>query len=213
VLRVVREVAGFGDKGEEGDALAPHNSTVAAGRLRFSFSELSLKKRERLALIVSTLALQGRTSSEHLAHMLDARETTIYSDVRTLRRAGVPIHGEPGPGGGFALRPDHTASDIGLTPRDAILLAIAAGILLSRPPVPAGAAMLRAAFWRSVRGAAQAAVRPLLRCGKDPFRPADTPDVSLYADLPELLTNAILAKATAEDRGVLIGRGAPRYIR
>jgi biotin operon repressor len=153
-----------------------------------------VKKHERLALLVSTLALHGRSGSERLAEMFEVPETTIYSDVKTLRQAGIPIHGEPGPGGGFSLTPDHTKADLNLTPRDAVLLLLASGVLLSRPPVPAAVAAMRA----SLQAALAALPKPLSEfCAsiwQTRFAPPETPDVSLYADVPELLTSAILAQ-------------------
>jgi predicted DNA-binding transcriptional regulator YafY len=153
-----------------------------------------VKKRERVARLAAALALGGRATAERLAEILGTPETTVYSDIRTLRRSGVPIQGEPGPGGGFRLTPKHTEASIDLTPRDSILLLLAAGALLSRPPAPAGAAAMRTALQNLLSAlprslsdltAAIAAIR---------FAPPDTPDVSLYSDISELVTNAILAK-------------------
>ncbi|MDO8586112.1 MAG: HTH domain-containing protein [Armatimonadota bacterium] len=152
-----------------------------------------MRKSERVALVVATLALRGRTSAGRLAEILGAPESTVYSDIRTLRRAGVPVHGEPGPGGGFALRPDHTDSDLRLAPRDAVLILLAAGALLSRPPVPAGAAAMR----DSLRTALEALPKPLSEfrgaIWKITFAPPDR-NASLYADVAELITEAIQAK-------------------
>jgi biotin operon repressor len=153
-----------------------------------------VKKSERLALVVSTLALQGRTSAERLAELLDAPETTVYSDVKTLRRAGIPIHGELGPGGGFTLGPDHTKADISLAPRDAILLLSASGALMCRAPVPTGAAAMRSTLQSILADLPKPLEEFCAAIWKIRFAPPDTPDVTLYADLPELLTNAILAR-------------------
>jgi biotin operon repressor len=154
---------------------------------------IRVKKHERLALLVSTLAMRGRISAEHLAEVFGVPDSTVYSDVKTLRRAGIPIHGEPGPGGGFTLRPDHTRADLSLSPRDAVLLLLESGVLLCREPVPTGAAAMRS----SLQTALAALPKPLEEfCAaiwQTRFAPPDTPDVTLYADVPELLTNAILA--------------------
>ena len=153
-----------------------------------------MKKRERLARLIATLALKGRTSAERLAQIVDEPLTTVYSDVRTLRRAGIPVHGEPGRGGGFLLKPDHTDADLKLAPRDGILLTLAAGVLLSRVPTPADATAMR----MSLQNALASLPKGLSDlCGAMwdlRFASPDTQDVSLYADLPELLTNAVQAK-------------------
>ncbi|MDO8684897.1 MAG: HTH domain-containing protein [Armatimonadota bacterium] len=153
-----------------------------------------MKKRERLALIVAKLALGGRVGSEELAEMLDIPDTTVYSDIRTLRRSGIPIHGEPGPGGGFTLKPDFTKADLKLAPRDAALLVIAAGVLLSRPPAPAGAAQVRSALQNALAALPKSLSELCAAIWNLRYAPPDMPDVTLYSDLQELLTHAILGK-------------------
>lgn len=152
-----------------------------------------MKKHERLALLVSTLALQGRTGGEQLAEMFEVPETTVYSDVKTLRQAGIPIHGEPGPGGGFSLTPDHTKADLCLTPRDAILLLLASGVLLSRPPLPGAVAAMRDSLQKALASLPPPLSEFCASIWHSRFASPDRPDVSLYSDLSELLTNAILS--------------------
>ena len=165
-----------------------------------------MKKRERLAQMVAVLGMQGRTTGETLAEKLGVPATTVYSDIKTLRRSGIPIHGEPGPGGGFYLRPDHTRADLKLAPRDAALLMIAAGMLLARIPTPTGAAAIRTALTSACADLPKPLLEICAAVADLRLAPPDTPDFSLYSDLPELLTHAtrnkLLLKITlAGDNG------------
>jgi len=153
-----------------------------------------VKKRERLALVMAALGLHGRTTAEHLAETFDVPATTIYSDIKTLRRSGIPIHGETGSGGGFSLRPDHTRADLQLAPRDATLLILAAGTLLARIPTPTGAAAIRTALTSACADLPKPLSEICAAVAGLRLAPPDTPDFSLYSDLPELLTHAIFRK-------------------
>lgn len=133
-------------------------------------------------------------TGEDLAEMLRVPETTVYSDIRTLRRCGIPVRGEHGPGGGFWLRPDHTRSDFQLAPRDAMLMILGAGMLLGRTPVPAGSAAIRSAFLNTYKSLPAPLQEFCAAIGKMTYAPPDTPDLSLYSDAPEMLTHAIPAR-------------------
>lgn len=57
----------------------------------------------RLLSILILLQLRGRLTAEELATEFEVSERTIYRDIDALSMAGVPVYGDRGPGGGFAL--------------------------------------------------------------------------------------------------------------
>lgn len=57
----------------------------------------------RLLAILILLQLRGRQTAEQLAAEFEVSVRTIYRDMDALSAAGVPIYGDAGPGGGFAL--------------------------------------------------------------------------------------------------------------
>ncbi len=57
----------------------------------------------RLLSILILLQLRGRVTASELAEEFEVSERTIYRDIDALSMAGVPVYGDRGPGGGFAL--------------------------------------------------------------------------------------------------------------
>ncbi len=57
----------------------------------------------RLLAIMILLQNRGRLTAETLAREFEVSERTIYRDIDALSAAGVPVYGDRGPGGGFAL--------------------------------------------------------------------------------------------------------------
>lgn len=57
----------------------------------------------RLLAILILLQLRVRLTAEALAEEFEVSLRTIYRDIDALSAAGVPVYGERGPGGGFAL--------------------------------------------------------------------------------------------------------------
>lgn len=57
----------------------------------------------RLLSLVLLLQNRGRMTAQALAGELEVSVRTIYRDVESLSAAGVPVYGEPGHEGGFAL--------------------------------------------------------------------------------------------------------------
>ena len=57
----------------------------------------------RLLSILILLQLRTRLTAEYLAEEFEVSVRTIYRDIDALSAAGVPVYGDRGPGGGFAL--------------------------------------------------------------------------------------------------------------
>jgi predicted DNA-binding transcriptional regulator YafY len=57
----------------------------------------------RLLTILALLQQRTRVTADELARELAVSSRTIYRDMDELSAAGVPIYGDSGPGGGFAL--------------------------------------------------------------------------------------------------------------
>ncbi len=57
----------------------------------------------RLLAILILLQLRGRLTADQLAAEFEVSVRTIYRDMDALSAAGVPLYGDAGPGGGFAL--------------------------------------------------------------------------------------------------------------
>lgn len=58
---------------------------------------------DRLLSILLMLQRRGRMTAGQLAAELEVSERTIYRDMDALGMAGVPVYGDPGPDGGYAL--------------------------------------------------------------------------------------------------------------
>lgn len=70
---------------------------------------------DRLLSIMLLLQTRGRMTASELANYLEVSERTIYRDLDALSVAGVPVYGEHGPGGGYALLESYRADLTGLT--------------------------------------------------------------------------------------------------
>jgi predicted DNA-binding transcriptional regulator YafY len=58
---------------------------------------------DRLISLLMLLQSRGKMSARQLAKELEVSERTIHRDINALSIAGVPVYGEPGRYGGFAL--------------------------------------------------------------------------------------------------------------
>jgi predicted DNA-binding transcriptional regulator YafY len=64
-------------------------------------------KMERLISIIMVLLDQKRITAKKLAEMYEVSLRTIYRDIDTINRTGIPIHAIPGVSGGFEIMPNY----------------------------------------------------------------------------------------------------------
>jgi len=79
----------------------------------------------RLLSIVLLLQNRGRMTAQDLAEELEVSVRTIYRDIESLSSAGVPVYGEPGHDGGYALLEGYRTRLTGLHGDEADALSLA----------------------------------------------------------------------------------------
>ncbi len=83
---------------------------------------------DRLVSLLLLLQTRGRMTAHQLASELEVSERTVYRDIDALSFAGIPVYGEPGPAGGYALLDSYRTTLTGLSEGEARAL-----FLLSLP--------------------------------------------------------------------------------
>ncbi len=79
---------------------------------------------DRLLSILLLLQARGRMTARELARELEVSERTIYRDIDALNAAGVPVYGEAGLQGGYALLDSYRTNLTGLTAGEVRALAM-----------------------------------------------------------------------------------------
>lgn len=74
---------------------------------------------DRLLSLLMLLQARGRMTARQLAQELEVSERTVYRDMVALSAAGVPVYGEAGPEGGYALVESYRTNLTGLTQGEA----------------------------------------------------------------------------------------------
>lgn len=81
--------------------------------------------RRQARLLALTEYLRSRrtgVTAEALADRFGVTIRTVYRDLDTLKQAALPVRGERGPGGGYALDRHYTLPPVNFTAREAALL-------------------------------------------------------------------------------------------
>ncbi len=96
-----------------------------------------MRRTERLFALAEYL--RGRrtgVTATQLAERFDVTLRTIYRDLDTLRAAHMPIHAEPGRGGGFALDRSYALPPVNFSAREAAVLSLASEFLIRLRVMP-----------------------------------------------------------------------------
>lgn len=94
-----------------------------------------LRRSDRQHALVDVLraAAERPVSVSRLARRFDVSARTIERDVRALQDGGVPIYGEPGRTGGYAICRDYSLPPLALTPEEALAAVAGLGLMTGSP--------------------------------------------------------------------------------
>lgn len=109
---------------------------------------------DRLIALLMLLQSRGKMTAQALAEELEVSERTIYRDVDALSTAGIPIYGDPGPDGGYALLDSYRTTFTGLSENEVRALFM---LSIPRPLVDLGISDELKAALRKVAAALPAA--------------------------------------------------------
>jgi predicted DNA-binding transcriptional regulator YafY len=87
----------------------------------------SMNRTDRLLAIVLELQARGKQRAEDLAETFETSKRTIYRDIQALCEAGVPVVAVPGQG--YALMEGYFLPPLSLTPDEATVLLLGAGVM------------------------------------------------------------------------------------
>ncbi|WP_027761124.1 WYL domain-containing protein [Streptomyces sp. AA1529] len=121
---------------------------------------------DRLLSLLLLLQNRGRMTAPELAAELDVSVRTVYRDIEALSGAGVPVHADRGPAGGFRLLAGYRTRLTGLTGSEA------GSLFLSGLPGPVrelGLGAVLATAQLKVRAALPAALAEHSRLVQDRF--------------------------------------------
>ncbi|SDX66819.1 Predicted DNA-binding transcriptional regulator YafY, contains an HTH and WYL domains [Saccharopolyspora shandongensis] len=152
----------------------------------------------RLLSLLLLLQNRGRMTADELAAALEVSVRTVYRDVQALIAAGVPVYGEAGHAGGYALLDGYRTRLTGLTAAEAQALFLAG---LPGPAAELGMGSVLAAAELKIEAALPVALQDQVRRIRECFH-LDAPGWYRQADeVPHLPT---VAAAVWERRAIRV---------
>ncbi|MQY12630.1 hypothetical protein SRB5_27660 [Streptomyces sp. RB5] len=152
----------------------------------------------RLVTLLLLLQNRGRMTAAQLAAELEVSVRTVYRDVESLSAAGVPVYGEPGHDGGYALLDGYRTRLTGLTAPEAEALFLAG---LPGPAAELGLGSVLAAAELKLEAALPAELRAQAGRIRERFH-FDAP--GWYRDADEVPYLPALAAAVWQRRAVRV---------
>ena len=162
-----------------------------------------MPRAERLSQVLDFLRARDSAQAEDIADELGVSLRTVYRDIAALREQGLPISGEPGPGGGIRLERTRGVASVHLSTDEVVSLWLAAQLSRSSTALPWGAAARSALdkLLASVPDARARELRALLR--RVVVGPPATANVAATSGAPPRELLAVFEVAFA--RGVGLG--------